>query len=250
VSHRPTLLFTPEEREESTERLIKALGEAAGIESVVRLGSTADGTADRHSDVDLAAVVAPDADIATVADECTQIVLGALPVFHRFSQSLGGMEFRGFLLESFLEIDLGFARAGEIEAVTAVPPVDVAGKLDFIWHDVIHAAIALDRGRPWRARWYVERIRDGALELAASRLAYDLRHFKDADALPRETLAAAEAATAAGHSAQPIWLALRAATAAVFAEGRQTHPEISDKLESKLIRLIDLLERGDVSAPD
>jgi len=160
------------------------------------------------------------------------------------------MEFRGFLLESLLEIDVGFTRAGEVEAITAVPPLDAAAKLDFIWHDVIHAAVALDRGRPWRASWYVERLRNGALELAAGRLGLDPRHFKDVDDLPRETLAAAQAALASGHSELQIWPALRAATAAVFAEGRHTHPEIVDKLEPQMTRFLDLIEHRRSPATD
>jgi hypothetical protein len=170
------------------------------------------------------------------------MVLEALPVFHHFSQSLGGMEFRGFLLDTFLEIDLGFARAGDVEAATAVPPLDAGAKLDYIWHDVIHAAVALDRGRPWRSLWYVERLRNGALELAAGRLGLDMRHFKAADDLPPEVLAAAEPAIAAGCSEAQVWPALRAATSALFAEGRRTHPELSDKLEPKLVEFLDLLE--------
>jgi len=250
VTDRYAPLFTSEEREDVTERLVAMLERVAGVRGVVALGSIADGTADRHSDVDLAVVVAPDADVAIVAADCTDMALGALPVFHHFSQSLGGLEFRGFLLESFLEIDLGFAPPGGLEAVTAIPRVDVAGKLDFIWHDVIHAAVALDRGRPWRALWYVQRIRDGALELAAGRLGFDLRHFKDADDLPPETLAAAEAANAPGRSAAEIWQALRAATSALFAEGRQTHPEVADKLEPKLIQFLDLIEPNRVQVTE
>jgi hypothetical protein len=142
------------------------------------------------------------------------------------------------------EIDLGFARAGEIEAATAAPPLDAAAKLNFIWHDVIHAAVALDRGRPWRALWYVERLRNGALELAAGRAGFEPRHFKDVDDLSPETLAAVEAAIPAGHSEAQIWPALRAATSALFAEGRHTHPEISNKLEPELIRFLDLIEHN------
>ncbi len=235
-------LFTPEERAQSVDRLVSSLRHETGVEDVIRLGSIADGTADRHSDIDLAVIVAPGIEVAAIASRCTEHLLGELHVFHHFSQSLEGMEFRGFLLESFLEIDLGFGRAGQLEAVTAVAPFDAAAKLDFIWHDVIHAAVALDRGRPWRGLWYVERLRNGAFELAAGRLGLDLRHFKDADKLPPETLAAAGAALAVGHSAGQIWPALRAATSALLAEGRRTHPQISDKLEPKLMQFLDLIE--------
>jgi hypothetical protein len=244
VAARRQPIFTPEEREAATERLVAGLAPVEGVDGVVPLGSIADGSADRHSDVDLAVVLAPNAKAAAVAADCTQVVLAELPVFHYFSQSLGGIEFRGFLLESFLEIDLGFARAHEVEAATAVPSFDAAAKLDYVWHDVIHAAVALDRGRPWRALWYVERLRNGALEIAGGRLGLDLRHFKDVDQLAPETLAAAEAAIAAGPTEREIWPALRAATSALFAEGRRTKPELSDKLEPKLGRFLDLLEHN------
>lgn len=230
-------------------QLVTALERETDVEGVVVLGSLAAGTADRHSDVDLVVVVAQDGDVAAIAAEGTRIALGVLPVFHHFSQSLGAVELRGFLLESFLEIDLGFARTGDIDAAIAVKAVDTTGKLDFVWHDVIHAAIALDRDRPWRALWYVERLRNGALELAGDRLGYDLRHFKAADDLPGETLAAARAAMPAGCSTAQIWPALRAATSALFAEGRRTHPHIADKLEPKLGRFLDSLEPDDRTGP-
>jgi predicted nucleotidyltransferase len=143
--------FTPAERVDAREQLVTNLRRQTGVDRIVRLGSDADGRADRHSDVDLAVVVTADAEVSAVAAACTQTVLETLPVFHHFSQSLGQMDFRGFLLESFLEIDIGFAPEGVLDAETTVPGVDAASKLDFIWHDVIHAAVALDRGRPRRA---------------------------------------------------------------------------------------------------
>lgn len=125
--------FTPAERVDAREQLVTNLRRQTGVDRIVRLGSDADG------------------EVSAVAAACTQTVLETLPVFHHFSQSLGQMDFRGFLLESFLEIDIGFAPEGVLDAETTVPGVDAASKLDFIWHDVIHAAVALDRGRPRRA---------------------------------------------------------------------------------------------------
>jgi hypothetical protein len=238
---RPAPYFTPAERDDAGELLIAALGRQDAVGRIVRLGSAADGTADRHSDIDLAVVVTADAEVAAVATACTQVVLATLPVFHHFSQSLGQIDFHGFLLESFLEVDIGFAHEGVLEAETAVPRVDAAAKLDFIWHDVVHAAVALDRGRPRRALWYVARLRDGALELASGRLGSDVRHFKDVDDLPPETLALTDAAIPAGPAAAQIWPALRAATTAIFAEGRKTNPEVADKLEPRLMQFLDTI---------
>lgn len=61
---------------------------------------------------------------------------------------------------------------------------------------------------------------------------------------------AAEGAIASGPSVAQIWPALRAATSALFAEGRRTHPEIADKLEPKLTGFLDLLEPSGVAPPD
>jgi hypothetical protein len=46
VTDHDASLFTPEERENSTEQLIAALRGAAGVDGVIRLGSMGDGTAD------------------------------------------------------------------------------------------------------------------------------------------------------------------------------------------------------------
>lgn len=242
MADRPGPIFTPRERAACIRELIAVLRGAGGVEGVVALGSIANGSMDRHSDVDLAVALAPGAASARVAAECTQLVLATLPVFHYFSQSLGEIEFRGFLLDNFLEIDLGFMDADEVGAVTALPEADAAAKLDFIWHDVIHAAVALDRGHPWRALWYVDRLRNGALELAGGRLGLEMRHFKEVDRLPPKTLAVAGTAIAAHPTAAQLWPALRAATSALFAEGRATHPELADKLEAKLNRFLDLIQ--------
>ncbi len=241
-------LFTAEEREAAAARLVAALGEVAGVARVFRLGSTTSGTADRHSDIDIAVVIAPNAEVAQVAAQCTDVALRLLPVFHHFAEEFGGFEMRGFLLESFLEVDVGVARPGEVEAELDLPPLDVEAKLDFSWHDVIHAAAAIDRGRPWRALWYVERLRNGSLELAAASLRINAHHFAGIDELPPETLTRAEQAIPRSLSESEIWRALRAATVALFAEGRRTHRELADKLEPKLTEFIDLIQFGESRA--
>ena len=235
-------LFTAEDRERTTSKVVAELTKVSGVERVYPFGSTAQGTADRHSDVDIAVVVEETAEVSAVAAKCTQLLLSALPVFHYFEQDLGVAEVRGFLLDSFLEIDLGVGPPGAVEAATKVQPVDVRGKLDFVWHDVIHAAAAIDRGRPWRALWYVERLRSGALELACNRLELDPRHFAGVDDLPGQSLAAAFLGIAPSLSDEDLWSALRGATDAFFSEAANENPEVTVKLRHKLTEYLDEIE--------
>ena len=237
-------LFTAKKRERTTTQAVSELTKVAGVDRVFPFGSIARGTADRHSDVDIAVVVAEAAEVSAVAAECTELLLDTLPVFHYFEQDLGIAEVRGFLLDSFLEIDLAIGRPGAVEAASELQPLDVQGKLDFIWHDVIHAAAALDRGRPWRALWYVERLRSGALELACNRLALDSRHFAGVDDLPRESLAAAAAGISPSLADPDLWSALRGATDAIFSEAAIENPELAERLRNKLIAYLDLIEAG------
>ncbi len=60
-------MFTPEEREATVETVAEVLRADSGIVSLISLGSRTKGEADRHSDVDLAAIVDDELDPASVA---------------------------------------------------------------------------------------------------------------------------------------------------------------------------------------
>jgi predicted nucleotidyltransferase len=244
--------FTPPEREESTRALLDALRSDSRVDAVELFGSIEEGSADRHSDVDMSVIVADDESVREVAHEWAGRVRELLPVFHMFSESFGPVEVRGFLLESFLEIDLAFSHAADWEGIPDPPRPDVSEryreKTDFIWHDVIHAAVAIDRGRPWRALFYVQRLRNGAIELASLRLGLDDRHHKQADELPAELRAALEPTLAASLDPDDLRAALRAATRAYFAEARTVQPGLADRLEAHLLGYLDALESSQPAA--
>jgi predicted nucleotidyltransferase len=241
-----TRLFTTGERDQAVRTLVRALRADARVDNLDLFGSVAGGSADRHSDVDLGVIVTDDVPVPTVAEEWAQRVRELLPVFHMFSESFGRVELRGFLLENFLEIDLAFSHAADWTADPEPRPADVAArylsKTDFIWHDVLHGAVAVDRGRPWRALFYIERLRHGAIELASLRLGLDSRHHKQADELPAELRDDLETTLTGSLDPHDLRAALRAATRAFFAEARTLQPELAERLEPRLLTLLDLID--------
>src|SRR5215213_3475966 len=99
-------LFTPEEREETAERVSRALGDDSRVEGVVVVGSLAH-QADRWSDIDLAVVVSGDEDLAAITSDWVGRLYELLPVVHHFETAFGETLVRGNLLE----LDLAFERA-------------------------------------------------------------------------------------------------------------------------------------------
>jgi predicted nucleotidyltransferase len=243
-----TRLVTAPAREQATRALLEALRSEPRVDRLEVFGSVAEGTADRHSDLDLGVIVADGEDVTEVAADWGRRVPELLPVFHAFSEAVGGVVLRGFLLDNFLEIDLAFSHAADWDDLPQQHP-DIAGrfrsKTDFIWHDVLHAAAAIDRGRPWRALFYLERLRHGTIELASLRLGLDARHHKQADELPDAIRAALEPTLVGSLDSASLRTALEAGTRAFFAQARHLEPELADRLEARLLEYLDLIEAAE-----
>src|SRR3954447_2879479 len=103
-------LFTPEEREQTAERVSRVLSDDRRVEGVV-VGSLAH-QADRCSDVDLVVLVGDYQELATVTADRVGRPYELLPVVHHFETAFGETLVRGFLLENLLELDLAFERTG------------------------------------------------------------------------------------------------------------------------------------------
>src|SRR5215204_837642 len=163
----PMPLFTPEEREETADRVSRALGDDSRVEGVVVVGSLSS-QADRWSDIDLVVVLADDEDLAAITADWVGHLYALLPIVHHFETAFGETLVRGFLLENLLELDLAFERAERFSiwvparvvfdrsgrvanAANALvqgdgESADRAGEAGFAWHDVLHACTAVRRG--------------------------------------------------------------------------------------------------------
>jgi predicted nucleotidyltransferase len=233
-------LFTPEERESAAAQLLQRLQQDDRIERAELSGSGAEGYTDRWSDVDLLVGVAEGSDQREVADSWIPRIYEALPVVHHFAVAFGDHHVRGFLLENFLEVDIGFrpsaAEAGEW------PGPDAESEAGFAWHDSLHAAVALARGRRWRAHYYLGLLRWRTLTLATARLGLDFSEYKGVDDLPDEVLAPLEDSLPHSLEADELRRATRAATQAFLDELHCVRPELADRLEHRLHAFLDAAE--------
>jgi predicted nucleotidyltransferase len=230
-------LYTPEERDGVARRLLDLLREDERVARAELGGSGTTGYVDRWSDVDLIVTVADDADQEEVADGWIPRVYDALPVVHHFAIAFGDHHVRGFLLESLLEVDIGFQPAVAEEGEWPGP--DAESEAGFGWHDVLHAGVAIARGRPWRAQYYIGLLRWRTLALATDRLGLDFSEYKGVDELPAELLADLEDALPRSLEHGELMRTLRAATTAFLRELRLHRAELADRLEPRLLAFLD-----------
>ena len=230
-------MFTPEERDRIAARLLQLLRGDGRIERAELSGSVAAGDADRWSDVDVYATVAAGVDQEAVANDWLPRVYDAFPVVHHYAVAFGTHHVRGFLLENLLELDIGFQPAVDVEEDWPGP--DAESEAGFGWHDVLHAGVAIARGRPWRAQYYVGLLRWRTLTLASDRLGTDFGEFKGVDDLPGELLDGLEEALPRSLERDELSRALRAATGAFLGELRHHRPELASRLEPRLLAFLD-----------
>jgi predicted nucleotidyltransferase len=256
-------LFTPEEREETAERVSRVLSDDSRVGGVVVVGSLA-GQADRWSDIDLEVVVGDDQELATVTADWVGRLYELLPVVHHFETAFGETLVRGFLLENLLEIDLAFERAGRFsiwgparvvfdrsgcvaDAANALArgepeSADQAGEAGFAWHDVLHACTAVHRGRPWQGLRYLERIRNRTLKLAQERRGFYAEFFDYVDDLPLEELRPLEDTLVFSLDPASLLGAIEVATRAFLAELGHDEPALAVRLEGPLLEFARLRE--------
>lgn len=172
-----------------------------------------------------------------MADSWTTKVYEALPVVHHFAVAFGDHHVRGFLLENLLEVDVGFQPSGAEEGEWPGPDAD--SQAGFAWHDAVHAAVALARGRPWRARYYIEFLRRRTLTLATDRLGVDFSEDKGVDDLPAEVLEPLEESLPRSLEPDELRRAARAATETFLDELRHVRPELANRLEPRLLEFLD-----------
>ena len=251
-------MFTEQERAEIVTRVAGLLKDDPEVEAVALVGSLVRG-GDRWSDVDIDVVVANHADVDRLAATWVARMYAQLPVLHHLEQRIGPFLIRGFLLRNMLEIDVAFIRpdspftvptlllhdrsgvgAAVLAATTSNPldRPDYANEAGFMWLDVLHAVTAVRRLRSWQAAWHVERLRNRAFALAASRHGHDRESFKHVDDLPSDERVPLEASLIRSLARSDLLDGIEAATKGVIAELRHAEPDLADRLEVPLLELI------------
>lgn len=255
-------LYNSQSRQETLEKLCKALESDHRIGGVLLVGSGAYGFKDELSDIDLAIVVCEEQDALTVFRDWESVIRDLLPVLWCFADIRGPeVGLYAFILEDFLEVDISFQslsvlsarspnwkviwnRTGQIEEILHVlwsesvePNLETlyARRLDSIWHYVTHVAISIKRGHLWRATHYLEEIRNRTIELEGLICHRQTRHFREVDQLPRERLTTLERTFPTRLARDELVRALYAATDCFF-EMAARIDRICEKQQSDTLR--------------
>jgi hypothetical protein len=162
----------------------------------------------------------------------------------------------GFLLQNGLEVDLAFTPSAEFTVwapvriafdragvatraaetpVAWTPTPDWGGEAGFAWHDVVHACIAANRGKPWQSLFYLQRVRNRTLALASERHGFDAEEFTHVDQLPAAERDPLRASLVADLERSSLLRAINVATQALIEElGRGDWP-LADRLAPPLL---------------
>jgi hypothetical protein len=247
-------VFTSDHRGGLRRQLLGLAEKDPRIMGAAVTGSAADGREDRWSDIDLYFGVAEDVALDAVVFDWTNYLYGQLAALHHFELKVPDAVYRAFLLPSCLEVDLGFAPAGQFgphgphfrevfgEAVLPPPaaPPDPGHRIGLGWHHVLHARSCIERGKPWQAEYWISGIRDQTLALTCLRFGEPIDYAKGADALPSGLTGKLEAALVRSLAPEELRRALRVAATRLLGELHATDPVQAQRLEPPIRKLADL----------
>lgn len=259
------MFYTPEERRQVLSKLLHALEGDGRITGVLLVGSGAVGFKDNYSDIDLSVVMAAEADVEPVFRDWDDKIQTLFPVVTRFETHYGPNSFLyGFLLDNFLELDIGFVclnnlvakrpdwqiafdRSGQIQSIMEARPVSKPTTavperyqqiVESIWHYIMHSAICLRREQNWRAVYYLDMVRQQTIELAGLRLGLETKNYRQVDQFPADLLLFWQQSLLSDLSPGKIMRALQTATQCFFDEAtiweRQSGDTSTGPLQSKM----------------
>lgn len=245
-------MFTVASRTALREWLIDLARGDPRITAAAILGSGADGTEDRWSDIDLALRLAVGDDPSTVANSWSVLLDDkAHPVAQMDLWSAGAL-YRVFLLPDTLQVDLSFwphdrfAPHGPkfwLVFGNANEPADSAAaspraSLSRAWLYALHGRSSIARGRGWQAVHMTNGVRDQVIELACQRFGLPPSQGRGVDDLPDDVTAALEATLPRSLLSVELQRAFGEAVKLLVAEARHLDPEGFGQLEEVLHELV------------
>ncbi|MDQ3689360.1 MAG: hypothetical protein M3406_04865 [Chloroflexota bacterium] len=252
-------LFTPSDRAATLARVLDLLEADERIEAAVIAGSVGAGQADRWSDFDIASLVVDAESCERVAASWVGLIYREWDVAHHYETAFGSTLVRGFLLTNALVVDLAFTPIADFEVWAPVrvafdrtgtatraaeawqpwsPTPDWRGEAGFAWHDVLHACVAINRGKPWQALYFLQRVRNRTLALSSERHGLEADEFKYVDALPPGERDALLASLVTDLEREPLLAAIEVAARAFLDELRRGDPALADRLAEPLMLFV------------
>jgi predicted nucleotidyltransferase len=256
-------LFAPSDRDATLVRVLELLEADPRIEAAMVTGSLGSGREDRWSDIDVATIVADAEDCEAVAGEWIERLYQELPVAHHYRTAFGTTVVPGFLLDNGLEVDLAFTPSAEFSVWAPVrvafdrtgvatraaetpqawsPTPDWSGEAGFAWHDVLHACVGANRGKPWQSLYYLQRVRNRTLALASERQGFDADEFAHVDDLPATDRDPLLGSLVSDLERTTLLPAISVATRAFLDELRRGDPGLADRLAPPLLAFLQASE--------
>ncbi|MEO8973467.1 MAG: hypothetical protein ABI406_17915 [Ktedonobacteraceae bacterium] len=191
-------MFTAKQRDHVRNYVLEMAQTDPRVTGGAIIGSTAAGTEDNWSDIDVTFGIAAGNTIETVIDDWTQVLEREFGVLNHFDLRSGSSIYRVFLLPDGLEIDVSVTPEGDFGAhgpyfhllfgstqqLQATPPPDTKHIIGLSWHHVCHARSCIERNKPWQAAYWISEIRNHTLALACIRLGESDTHGRGVDKLP------------------------------------------------------------------
>ena len=237
-------MFSQSRRAALREQLLERADRDDRLVGAAITGSRAEGREDEWSDIDLFFGVRTGVPVAEVVDEWSRYCYAHLGAVHHFVLASGPATYRAFLLRDGMQVDLGFApveqfgpvgpgafdvRFGRPAPRRPTPP-DTDFLVGMVWHHVLHARAAIERGRLWAAEHWISALRDVTLTLASIRHGLPYSYARGADDLPTVVTGPLRASLIRNLTAPEARRALLAGTAAALAELPHVDPAMADSL--------------------
>ena len=241
-------MFTIEQRDYMRDRVLSLARSDPRVTAGACTGSTAVGTEDEWSDIDVYFGIADGINPETVLQDWTEVFGREFGALDHFDLRSGSAIYRVFLLPGGLEADVAVtpqqefgARGPRFRTLFGSPrPLPAASQpaapylIGLGWHHVLHARACIERGKPWQAEYWISGIRDHALALACLRLGEDAIYGRGVDRLPTAVTGPLAEALVRSLDESELRRALAAATACLIGELTEWDPELCARLKPTL----------------
>jgi predicted nucleotidyltransferase len=191
-------MFTAEHRDHVRQRVLEMARADPRVIAGALSGSTASGSGDEWSDIDVAFGIAEGNALEKVLQDWTQALDREFGVLDHFDLLAGSSIYRVFLLPSGLEVDVAVTPEEEFGArgpnfrtlfgtarqLEATPQPGASYLIGLAWHHVLHARASIERNKPWQAEYWISGVRDHTFALACIRQGENAIYARGVDRLP------------------------------------------------------------------
>ena len=239
-------IFSVQDRQEVYDYILSVARECGSIVALVQVGYGAEGFRDERSDLDFVIAMDSADSMAEVMDYMDRRISGKYD--RAFTARNESRHLQIFVLSNLLEIDLGY---GSYEHAAALKPAfkvlydrsgvveekmirsrewmddriygdkqkkDIEAACGSVWIHLMHAAVAIHRGNPFRAIGELESVRKQYVDLLGNRHRLESGLNREIDRLPEEEKAWIRSTFVTGESPEALWASLLNLTRLIYRE--------------------------------